>query len=374
MNMNANEVIANRASELLCGKKSYNVIHPNDHVNLSQSTNDVIPSAIKIAIYRELESLLPEIKNLYEKLNEKQAAFSKIQKIGRTCLQDALPVTLGQEFGGYSTLIKRQAEKIKQTQNGCLILPLGGTAIGTGLCAFAGYGEAVFGHLNEMLNAGFTQATDLFDGLQNADDFISVSSSLKSLACAISKIAKDLRLLSSGPRAGFSEITLPAIQPGSSMMPGKVNPILPELMIQICYQICGNDLAVTMAAESGELDLNVWEPVFIKNLFESIRLLRYGIPLFTEKCVQGIEANEKKCRESAENSLALSTIIASVYDYETGAMVAQKAYDENKTIKEVTIELGLLTKEQADEILNTLQLTDNKKSNELLLKLWREKH
>ena len=365
-NMNANEVIANRANEIITGCKGYKKVHPNTHVNMGQSTNDVIPSAMKMATYLYLEELIEESKKLEESLNEKKDEFKNVVKLGRTCLQDAVPITLGQEFSGYAHFLHRQIGRLVEIKSKCVDIPLGATAVGTELSTFTGYTKSVYSHLSKISCIPVTKEENFFDGLQNGDIYIEVSSVLKSLATGLSKIATDFRILSSGPRAGFNEIELPAVQPGSSIMPGKVNPVMPELVNQICYQICGNDVAITMAVEGGELDLNVWEPVIIKCLFESCRLLNDSIPLFVQKCIKGIKVNEKVCKKYAESSIALSTVIASLFGYKTGSMVAKKAADENKTIKEVVLELGILTKEEAEKYLDPMFLTNPEKSAEIL--------
>lgn len=249
-------------------------------------------------------------------------------------------------------------------------IPLGATAVGTELSTFAGYCKSVYAHLQKVSGIPVMKEENFFDGLQNGDIYIEISSAVKSLATGLSKIATDFRILSSGPRAGFNEITLPAVQPGSSIMPGKVNPVIPELMNQIGYQICGNDVAITMAVEGGELDLNVWEPIIIKCLFESCRLLINSIPLFVRKCIRGIKANEEICKKYAESSIALSTVIASLFGYKTGTMVAIKAADENKTIKEVVLELGLLSSEEVEKYLDPMFLTNPGKSAEILKKAY----
>lgn len=367
-NMNANEVIANRANEIITGYKGYDKVHPNTHVNMGQSTNDVIPSAMKIATYFYLSELIDESRNLEKVLTDKKEEFKNVVKLGRTCLQDAVPITLGQEFSGYAHFVHRQIEKLEEVMRKCTAIPLGATAIGTELSTFTGYSESVYARLTDLLGIPVTKEENFFDGLQNADIYIEVSSAIKSLATGLSKIATDLRILSSGPRAGLNEIELPAVQPGSSIMPGKVNPVMPELMNQIGYQICGNDVAITMAVEGGELDLNVWEPVIIKCLFESCRLLTNSIPLFTQKCIKGIKANEEICKKYAESSIALSTVIASLFGYKTGSMIAQKATDENKTIKEVSLELGILSNEEVEEYLDPIVLTNPEKSAEILKK------
>lgn len=361
VNMNVNEVLANRANELLTGHKGYNMVHPNTHVNMGQSTNDVIPAAIEISSYFYFEGLIAQLENLSAALQEKAIAFAPVVKIARTCLQDAVPITLGQEFSGYHTMIERQIKLCRRAQSSCTELSFGGTAVGTCLGAFPGYLDAVYRHLAEVSQIPVKRRENIIDGYQNDDGFLMISATLKSTAAGISKISRDLRLMSSGPRAGLNEITLPSLQPGSSIMPGKINPILPEMMIHLCYQICGNDLAVTMSVEAGELDLNVWDAPIRKCIQESFLLLTNGIRLFTERCVKGITANEKICRAYAENSLSNATVIAAIYGYETGTAVVKEAYKNDESIKTVAVRKNLFTPEDADRLLDPMLLTDQDK-------------
>ncbi len=365
-NMNANEVIANRANEILTGSKGYEKVHPNTHVNMGQSTNDVIPSAMHLCFYAYLLDLAESLEYLERVLERKTEEFKAVVTIARTCIQDALPITLGQEFSGYWSFIRRQIALTKQTAQDCTVLPLGGTAVGTGLGTFPGYMEHVFHHLALITGLEVVQDKNLFDGLQNGDVYVKVSAALKSAATGLGKMARDLRLLSSGPRAGFREIELPAVQPGSSIMPGKINPVMPELMNQICYQVCGNDVAVTMAVEGGELDLNVWEPVIIKCIAESATLLTNSVRLFADQCVAGIRANEEVCRTYAESALAIATVPAALFGYEQGTAVAKTAQARGISAKQATIELGLLTQDEADELMDPLSLTDYQVSSRIL--------
>ena len=360
-NMNVNEVIANRANELLTGEKGYTLVHPNTHVNKGQSTNDVIPAAMKIACYGYLDGLAQSTEYLAEALREKQREFQNVVKMGRTCMQDALPVTLGQEFSGYVSVLERRRKNLLELRDQCGKLPLGGTAVGTKVSVWPGYLTEVYQELSRILGRTVERDENLFDGLQNADCYIDISAGVKALACAVSKVATDLRLLSSGPNVGIMELRLPAVQPGSSIMPGKVNPVMPELMNQLCYQVCGNDVAVTMACEGGELDLNVWEPVIIKCLGESARLLTKGLRLFADRCVKGIEANAEHCRAGSDQSIALSTVIATLFDYPTGSRIAKLAATQGITIKEACLREKLLTPEQADVLLDPMLLTDGEK-------------
>lgn len=358
VNMNVNEVIANRANEILTGHKGYEKVHPNTHVNMGQSTNDVIPAAIEISSYLYFEALIPELESLAKALKEKSIAFADVVKIARTCLQDAVPITLGQEFAGYHTLIERQAALSRKAQESCTWLSFGGTAVGTCIGTFPGYLDAVYRHLAEISQIPVKKRENIIDGYQNDDGFLMVSAALKSTAVSISKISRDLRLMSSGPRAGLNEINLPSLQPGSSIMPGKINPIIPEMMIHLCYQVCGNDLAVTMSVEAGELDLNVWDAPLRKCIQESFILLTNGIRLFTERCISGISANTEVCRAYAENSLSNATVISTIYGYEAGTAVVKEAFLNNESIKDVAIRNKLFSPEDAQILLDPLLLTD----------------
>jgi aspartate ammonia-lyase len=369
VHMNVNEVIANRANELLTGRKGYDVVHPNTHVNQGQSTNDVLPSAMKIALLRMLDDLIIEVDYLRVEMDLKAEEFKHVVKIGRTCLQDALPLTLGQEFGGYASFLNRQIRFIQAIAAECLHLSLGATAVGTGVGMLPGFLDITYANIRSITGKNFVPEDNFFDGLQNGDIYIKISAAMKALATGLSKIATDFRLLSSGPKAGFNEITLPILQPGSSIMPGKINPVLPELMNQVCYQVCGNDIAVTMAVEGGELDLNVWESIITKCLFESCRLLTKSLPIFTTKCVSGIKANVEVCRSYSERSTAISAIISSVFDYETGSRVANEAIRNNQSVKEVVIQNQLLSEEDANLLLDPINLTDSKQMDNLIYKM-----
>ncbi len=356
-NMNVNEVIANRANEMLTGRRGNTLIHPNTHVNQCQSTNDVIPAAIKMTCFSAFHDLIGQLDAVEAVLSDKASQFSHVVKIGRTCLQDAVPLTLGQELGGSAHYIRRQKKNLLTCQAACLDLPLGATAVGTGIGTRPGYTAAVFHYLNQLTGLAYKQEADLFDGLQNGDLYLSISGGLKTLATGLSKMATDLRILSSGPRAGLAELRLPAVQPGSSIMPGKINPVIPELVNQVCYQICGYDLTVTMAVEGGELDLNIWEPVIARSLFESFRLLTSSLRIFCQKCLIGIEADEARCRRYADASLALATVIATSHGYETGSKVARFAAERQITIAEAAVLMGLYTEEEARIRLDPIRLT-----------------
>ena len=357
VNMNVNEVIANRANELLTGHKGYDAIHPNTHVNMGQSTNDVIPSAISLSSYMYFDELIPVLQKLSQTLLEKSIEFASVVKIGRTCLQDAVPITLGQEFSGYHSLIERQISLCRTTQKACAQLPLGGTAIGTCLGTFPGYLPEVYRSLAAISHIPVTPKENIIDGYQNDDGVLMISAAIKSTAASLSKISRDFRLMSSGPRAGLNEIHLPSLQPGSSIMPGKINPVIPEMMIHLCYQIYGNDLAIAMSVEAGELDLNVWDAPMRKCLQESFLLLIRSIPIFTERCAAGITANESTCRQYAENSLSNATVISAIYGYEIGTSVVKEAYTNQESIKAVAIRRKLFSAAEAEEMLNPLLLT-----------------
>lgn len=355
-NMNVNEVLANRANEILTGKKGYQAVHPNTHVNMCQSTNDVIPSAMKMTANRMLGDLEKALSQFAADLGQKEAEFADVVKLGRTCLQDALPLSLGQQFSGYRCAFERAARQVAELRGHCLELPMGGTAIGTEFGTFPGYKEAFYQALSDETGLDFQPEPNLFDGLQNADFWISASAALKTAANLLNKLAADLRLMASGPRAGLAEISLPAVQPGSSIMPGKVNPVMPEMAIQVYFRVLGNDLSITRACE-GELELNVWESLILNCFSESCSLLTHCLPLFSEKCLNGLTANLERCARDAETSLALSTVIATLFDYKTASDIAKVAERDGKSIHQAVVESGLLSPEQAAELLNPKILT-----------------
>ncbi len=355
-NMNVNEVLANRANEIITGVKGYDEVHPNTHVNMCQSTNDVIPSAMKMTAFRLLGELENALNLFIAVLGEKVEAFSDDVKLGRTCLQDALPLTLGQQFSGYRSAFERSAQLINRARHHCLELPMGATAIGTEFGSWPGYKDAFYSVLSDNMGIDFAPEKNLFDALQNADFWITVSAALKSTANILNKLASDLRVMASGPRAGLAEVTLPAVQPGSSIMPGKINPVIPEMAIQVYFRVLGNDLSITRACE-GELELNVWESLILNSLCESCRLLTECLPLFSDKCLKGLVANRERCEQDASNSLALSTVIATLFDYQTASEVAKKADREGKSIYQVVVETGLLSAERASQLLDPKLLT-----------------
>ena len=374
VNMNVNEVLANLANEMLTGHKGYDRVHPNTHVNMGQSTNDMVTSAEHLCVYPALDALVPQLQALSEAFDKKAKEFADVVKVGRTCLQDAVPMTLGQEFSGYAKFCRRQAQNIASLREECFTLIVGATAVGTGMGAAPGYKDAFYKILSQELNEKVVCANNLFDGMQNDDFYVKVSAAVKQAACGISKIAKDLRLLSSGPRAGFGEITLPALSPGSSIMPGKINPIIPELACQVAQQTVGNDMVISMAFEQGELEISCWAPTLYKNLFESFDLLTKFIPLFITKCISGIQANRERCRQEAEETLALATVVGSALGYEEGVRVAHYAADHKLTVKQSVLEMGVMNKEEADALLDSSLLVDPDKMAEAISKWKKQKH
>lgn len=351
-NMNANEVIANRALELLGFEKGdYDNCHPNNHVNLSQSTNDAYPTAVKIALINSNKKLIEVLQELISSFRNKAKEFSHIIKMGRTQLQDAVPMTLGQEFEAYSVMLNEEVQRLEQNAKLFLEVNMGATAIGTGINSHPDYSEKVIIHLNDVTGLSIMLAENLVEATQDTGSFIMYSSAVKRLAVKLSKISNDLRLLSSGPRTGFHEINLPPMQPGSSIMPGKVNPVIPEVVNQIAFKVIGNDLVVTMAAEGGQLELNVFEPVIVQSLFESIEMLKNGMMTLKEKCIDGITANEDRCKELVENSIGLVTALNPVIGYENSTKIAKEALEKNRGVYELVLEKKLLSKEQIDDIL-----------------------
>ena len=369
MHMNINEVLANRANELLTGKKGYDRVHPNTHVNMCQSTNDVLPSAMKLTMYWAVQRTCDSIRILEQAFAAKAKEFEKDVKLARTCLQDALPITFGQEFSGYASVIKRQRERLEHCmQDGWLDLTLGGTAVGTGMGMMPGFFEEVYRLLREQTHQDIKPDANIFDGMQNPDGYLYLSGILKCLAVSLSKISFDLKMLSSGPFAGFGEITLPAVQPGSSIMPGKVNPSLPELIIQIAQQVCGNDLTITMAVEKGELDLSIAEQILLKTSLDSLSLLEKSLPIFADKCIAGITINGDKALLDAQRSPALVTMVSILFGYEAGLAIARKAKEEQTSIKQAAVDSGIVSPEQAEDLFNVLNLTDRTAMENLLAK------
>ena len=359
LNMNANEVIANRAIEILGGKKGdYSVVNPNDHVNCGQSTNDVIPTAGKMTSLRLLKKLKKQLLRLHSALEQKADEFDGVIKMGRTQLQDAVPIRLRQEFKAYSVAILRDLNRMDKAMDEMRTLNMGGTAVGTGLNADESYLRRIVPNLSEISGMDLVQAYDLIDATQNLDSFVAVSGAVKACAVTLSKIANDLRLMSSGPRAGFGEINLPAKQNGSSIMPGKVNPVIPEVVNQVAFNAIGNDMTITMAAEAGQLELNAFEPIIFYCLFQSIDTIAYAVNTFVDNCVIGITANETRCRYFVENSVGIITAICPYVGYQKAAEIAKEAIKTGESVRKLIIEKGLLTKEQMDEIMDPVQMTE----------------
>ena len=352
-NMNANEVIANRAIEILGGiKGDYTIVHPNDHVNRAQSTNAVIPTAAKMTTIKLLKKAIVQMEKLNEALLTKAEEFYGIIKMGRTQMQDAVPIRLGAEFGAYSKAISRDIKRLTKAMKGMDSINLGGTAVGTALNANPKYVNALAPTLSEISGLALRKAEDLVDGTQNLDTFAFVSATLKTCAISCSKIANDLRLMSSGPRCGFEEINLPAMQNGSSIMPGKVNPVIPEVMSQAAFCIMGNDVCITMAAEAGQLELNYAEPVLYHKLFESIVALTGAVQTFTDNCVSGITANEERCRELVEGSVGVITAICPTVGYAESADIAKTAIKSGESVRAVLKSKGLFSDEEVEKILD----------------------
>ena len=358
INMNANEVIANIAIELLGGTKGdYSIVHPNDHVNYGQSTNDVIPTAGKMTALVLLHSLELTLEHLCKALRKKAVEFDSILKMGRTQMQDAVPIRLGQEFGAYASAVERGLHRLKLTKDELLSINMGGTAIGTGLNADTGYFCNISATLSALTGYSFQQAPDLIDATQNIDCFAAVSSALKNCAISISKIANDLRLMSSGPKTGFGEINLPARQNGSSIMPGKVNPVIPEVVSQVAFKIVGNDMTIAMAVEAGQMELNAFEPVVFESLFQSITILDNAVQTFILNCVIGITANEERCRELLDSSVGVVTALCPHIGYAKAASLAKEALKKQVSVRSLVLEKNILTQQELDTILNAYGMT-----------------
>jgi fumarate hydratase class II len=353
-NMNANEVIANRANVILGGQKGiYKPVHPNDHVNLGQSSNDVFPSVIHIAAVNLLQNnLIPELKNLLQALRKKEKKFHSILKIGRTHLQDALPIRLGQEFGGYARQVQLGIRRIQKAMESLYELPLGGTAVGTGMNTHPLFAKKAISIIQERTGESFREAVDHFEAQGAKDGLIEMSGALKTVAVSLMKIANDIRWMGSGPRCGIGELRLPETQPGSSMMPGKVNPVIAESLIQVCAQVIGNDAAITLGGLGGYFELNTMMPLIAHNLLQSIRLLSNAAPNFSLRCIEGLEADRERCEEMIEKSLALVTALAPRTGYDEAARIARKAYEQRKTIRQVLQEENLFSKKDLGNLLD----------------------
>ena len=352
-NMNANEVIANLALEYMGKEKGeYDICHPNNHVNLSQSTNDSYPTAVKIALKNSSVSLKKELKKLVKSFKAKAEEFKNVIKMGRTQLQDAVPMTLGQEFNAYASTLEEELTRIDKNADLMLKVNMGATAIGTGINADPRYSPIVIKHLREITGLDITLADNLVEATQDTSSFIMFSSALKRLSIKLSKIMNDLRLLSSGPRAGFNEINLPPVQPGSSIMPGKVNPVIPEVVNQIAFKVIGNDLTVSMAAEAGQLELNVMEPVIVQSLFESIEMLKNGMSVLRYRAIDGITANKEHLEQMVRNSIGIVTALNPIIGYENSSSIAKEALATGKSVYDLTLERGLLTEKELKRILS----------------------
>lgn len=351
-NMNINEVVANRALELMGHKKGeYKYCHPNDHVNLSQSTNDAYPTSFKLCFIFHNEDLVAELKKLIASFRAKGKEFDHILKMGRTQLQDAVPMTLGQEFEAFASTLEEEVDRLNQMARLFLEVNMGATAIGTGINTEPGYSEACVTALRIISGKEFVLAGNLVEATPDAGSSVMYSSAMKRLAVKLSKICNDLRLLSSGPRCGLNEINLPPMQPGSSIMPGKVNPVIPEVVNQICFNVIGNDLTITFAAEAGQLQLNVMEPIIVHATISSIRMLLKGMARLRTLCIDGITANEGHCRELVMGSIGIVTALNPTLGYENSARIAKRALKENRSVYDLVLEEELLTKDELDKLL-----------------------
>lgn len=358
LNMNANEVIANRAIEILGGEKGdYKLISPNSHVNMSQSTNDVFPTAVRIAILKLAKSLLAELEQLHEALLKKSEEFDDVIKMGRTHLQDAVPIRLGQEFGAYAQAIGRDMHRIETASQALNEVNMGATAVGTGLNAKIEYIESTIENLRKISGLPIHRADNMVDATQNVDTLAAFSGSLKILGLNLSKIANDLRLMASGPRAGLKEINLPPVQPGSSIMPGKVNPVMAEVVNQVAFQVIGNDHTVALAAQAGQFELNVMEPVMVFNIIQSIDILTNVIKVFREKCIIGITANRERCQDMVNRSVGIITALVPYIGYEGATKLAKEILNSDKTVPEIISEKGIFTPDEMKIILSPQNMT-----------------
>ena len=359
-NMNANEVIANRAIQLLGGEIGSRIpVHPNDHVNMGQSSNDVIPTALHVSALVAIErELLPALRELHDALAAKAKEFDDVVKAARTHLQDATPIRLGQEFGGYASQVANGIRRVESTRESLSELAIGGTAVGTGINTHAEFGARVARVLSELFDIDFKEVSNHFEAQGARDAVVEASGSLRTVAVSLMKIANDLRWLSSGPRTGLGEITLPAVQPGSSIMPGKVNPVMAESLCQVCAQVIGNDAAIVIGGQSGSLELNVMIPVMAHNLLESIQILSTVCIEFADRCVHGITADEEQCRRNAEATAALATALAPVIGYDKAAELAKRSLKENRTLRELVVEEDLVDKNEIDRILDFRAMTE----------------
>ena len=360
-NMNVNEVIANRATEILGGKKGEYICHPNDHVNCAQSTNDVIPTAGKLTVLELAKPLFESIDKLISALMQKSVEFDGIIKMGRTQLEDAVPIRLGQEFSAYASAIVRAKERLKLSITEMQILNLGGTAIGTAINVKREYLDNIVPKLSEITGYDLKRAENLIDATQNVDSFSAVSGSLKALAISLSKMSNDLRLLSSGPKTGIGEINLPAMQNGSSIMPGKVNPVIPEVVSQVAFAVMGNDVTIALAAEAGQLELNAFEPVIFYKLFESMVCITNAIRTLTDNCIKGIVANAENCEDLLKQSVGIVTAICPYIGYKKAAEIAKEALKKNMSVKDLILKKGLMDENLLNKALDPLKMTEPEK-------------
>lgn len=359
-NMNANEVLANRAIEMLGGEKGdYSIVHPNDHVNMSQSTNDVFPTAMRLAALELAGNLIAALGLLAQSLRQKAVEFDQIVKSGRTHLQDAVPIRLGQEIRAYATAVTRNAGRISNAVDELREIGLGGTAAGTGLNAPPGYRGRIVEELNQITTQKLRATEDYFESMQSMSPFVGLSSALRTLAVDVIRITNDLRLLSSGPNTGLAEIGLPAVQPGSSIMPGKVNPVMAEMTAMVCFQVMGNDLVIATAAQAGQLELNVMMPVIAFDLLMSLTILTNALAVLRVRCVDGITANEERCRWYVEHSVSLVTALNPKIGYARAAEIARRALAKGKTIRETIEEEGLLSPDELAEVMDTRAMTED---------------
>ena len=354
-NMNANEVIANRAAEILKGKIS---VHPNDHVNMGQSSNDVIPTAMHVSSLETIEkNLIPSLEYLRDALSKKAQQFNHVVKIGRTHLMDATPIRLGQEFSGYASMVDHGISRLRGIKNDLSELAIGGTAVGTGINTHKDFGKKVAARISDATGVKFREAKNHFEAQASKDAVVQTSGALKTVSVSLMKIANDIRWLGSGPRCGFGEILLPATQPGSSIMPGKVNPVIGESVTQVAAQVIGNDSAITIGGQAGNFELNVMMPMMADNLLQSIRLLSRVCTVFVDKCISGIEADEERCGEIIEQSLAMCTSLAPIIGYDNAAAIAKEAYASGSTVREIAREKGVLSDQELDRVLDPLSMT-----------------
>ena len=358
INMNMNEVLANRALDFLGeARGSYEIVSPNNHVNMAQSTNDAFPTAIKVCLCVKGKRMLDSLEQLEMLLRQKASEFHDVLKMGRTHLQDAVPITLGQEMAGYASAVSRCRKRIRQAMEGLHAVNMGATAVGTGLNAEPEYIKRVVVHLSAITHENFYTADNLVDATNNTDTFADMSAALKNTALVLIKMANDIRLMASGPRCGFNELKLPARQPGSSIMPGKVNPVMAEVLDQVCYQVIGNDLALSLAVENGQFELNVMEPVMAFNLFHSLNYLSNAVDAFCGKLLQDLQANRQQCQEWVNNSVGIVTALLPHIGYENSARMARKAYNTGRPIREIIMEEGLLTADRLQSILSPENMT-----------------